>query len=552
MATSYKVYHSTGTTPPVEPSYTTTGLSATITGLVNETYYVWVQAVNAGGSSPLSTYATKNLVLPAPATPVLTAGDGSITVTWTAVDMATSYKVYHGTDTTPPTTPSYTGTGLSTTITGLILDTPYYVWVQAVNAGGGSLLSTYATKTLSLSAPAAPVLTAINGSLLVTWTAVDLATSYKVYHGAGTTPPAEPSYTGTVRSTILTGLVNETPYYVWVQAVNMGGESSLSGWTTGTPTSNFTANTTAAFQNAVSAINSDTANGTYRITITGNFAASGISFTANAGKIITLEGDSAVRTIANGNTSAPLFILPSGIELILDNNITLDGTGKSYPVVRIDAGGTLAMDSGAKISGAKVSGVRIEGGVFTMTDGEISGNSTTPSSSSSYGGGVYVASGSFTMSGGTISGNSVSSESYYTGSMHYPSAYGGGVYVASGSFTMNGGTISGNSAFAEGSVYGGGVYIAGGSFAMSGGTISGNSATSAFSSYESLGGGVFVATSGIFTKTGGTITDTNVAANSSSSTGFGRVAFAANGSKKRETEAGPTVNLSSASATNWQ
>jgi fibronectin type 3 domain-containing protein len=499
-ATSYKVYLGTTTTPPTEPSDTGTGLSTTFTGLVNEMpYYVWVQAVNTGGESALSERATKTLALPVPATPVLTAGNGSITVTWTGVDLAASYKVYFSTTPTSPAEPSYTGTGLSTTFTGLVNETVYYVWVQAVNAGGESLLSERAIKTLTLPAPAAPLLTTRNGRLLVTWAEVDLAASYKVYLGTITTPPTEPSDTVTGLSTAFTGLVNETPYYVWVQAVNAGGESPLSVRTTGTPTNHYTANDFTTFQSAVSAINSDTASGEYLITITGNFAGTEITFTNNAGKIITIEGDSAVRSISNGNTSTSLFTIPSGIEMVLDNNISLNGAGKSYPVVTINAGGTLTMNSGSKITGASTSGVRIEGGVFIINGGEISGNSA----SSSYGGGVYISSGSFTMSDGTISSNTTNTTSSF-------SSAGGGVYISSGSFTMSGGTISGNSA----RVYGGGVYVA---------------------------------TAGSFDKTGGTITATNTLF----SIEGGKVAFAANGSKYRETEAGPTTNLNSATTANW-
>jgi hypothetical protein len=95
------------------------------------------------------------------------------------------------------------------------------------------------------------------------------------------------------------------------------------------------------------------------------------------------------------------------------------------------------------------------------------------------GGGVYVYSGSFTMSGGEISGNS----SVYVG---------GGVYVGTGSFTMSGGKISGNL-----SVGGGGVYVSDGTFTMSGGEISGNSSSS--------GGGVYVVSNSSFSKSGGGI-----------------------------------------------
>jgi hypothetical protein len=166
-----------------------------------------------------------------------------------------------------------------------------------------------------------------------------------------------------------------------------------------------------------------------------------------------------------------------------------------------------------------------------MNGGTISGNSASASSSNfdpySYGGGVYVASGSFTMSGGTISGNSASASSWYSRSY----SYGGGVYVASGSFTMSGGTISGNSASASA-----------GNF------------PSDYPHYDSLavsyGGGVCVGNSGIFTKTGGTITNTNILTAEYNTSG--RVAYAENGSRHRETTAGPAVNLSSGSAVNWE
>ena len=126
------------------------------------------------------------------------------------------------------------------------------------------------------------------------------------------------------------------------------------------------------------------------------------------------------------------------------------------------------------------------GGVFTMTGGTISGNSST------YASGVDV-NGTFTMTGGTISNNTTTEA-------------GGGVYVYDGTFTMSGGSITGNTASrdvgnapAAATRDGGGVYIYGdGTFTMTGGTISGNMA-------DSGGGGVYVCW-GYFTMTGGTIT----------------------------------------------
>jgi hypothetical protein len=83
-----------------------------------------------------------------PTAPTLTAGSGRLTVSWTAVDLAVSYNIYHSTSSTASETPTQTNiTTTSTVITGLTNDTPYYVWVQAVNTGGVSALSQRATET---------------------------------------------------------------------------------------------------------------------------------------------------------------------------------------------------------------------------------------------------------------------------------------------------------------------------------------------------------------------------------------------------------------------
>jgi hypothetical protein len=150
---------------------------------------------------------------------------------------------------------------------------------------------------------------------------------------------------------------------------------------------------------------------------------------------------------------------------------------------------------------------------------------------------VYVYSGTFTMTGGTISSNT--------------SGYncdGGGVYITeSSSFTMTGGTISGNTSGGDG----GGVYITENcSFTMTGGTISGNTA----SNYNS-GGGVYVL--GSFSKSSGTIygysaSDTinsNIVKDYSdevvSDRGHAVYVYVDSTEKRRETTAGPEVNLDS-------
>jgi hypothetical protein len=128
------------------------------------------------------------------------------------------------------------------------------------------------------------------------------------------------------------------------------------------------------------------------------------------------------------------------------------------------------------------------------------------------------------MSGGEISGHSV----YFSG---------GGVAVDSGTFTMSGGEISGNSAAS-----GGGVGVGGGTFTMSGGEISGNTAVYG-------GGGVYV-NNGTFTMSGGgTIYGSDASSTLKNTTDSGdsdgHAVYVYAGSKKRNTTAGPGVNMDS-------
>ncbi|MDR2053513.1 MAG: fibronectin type III domain-containing protein [Treponema sp.] len=447
-----------------------------------------------------------------------------------------------------------------------------------------------------LSIPAGVTLNAGSGRITVSWAAVEGASSYNVYYGTGTAPPGTPAQTNIIGTSItIAGLTDGRMYHVWVQSVNANFVSALSVTRSITTPIVYTADTAGAFNQAIAAINADIA-GSYAINITGSFDAGAVWFAANANKSIGIEGDGANRSISNNGNSA-LFVIPDGTSLILGSNITLHGNGKTSPVVVIETGGTLTMNSGSTITGSKMRGVYIDGGTFTMAGGTISGNSISavpgslinlcrgggvfidsgtftmtsgtisensayavisdPSISAyCYGGGVFVFGGSFTMTGGTISGNSASLSGI---SAH--NGDGGGVYVDSGTFTMTGGTIGVNSA----STFGGGVFIDGGTFIMAGGAINGNTAVNS-------GGGVY-AGNGAFIMTGGTISGNTavkfvgggVAAeedngsfsktggiiDASNSATEGKVAYVSF-YKKRDATAGPAVNLSSASAVNWE
>jgi hypothetical protein len=198
-----------------------------------------------------------------------------------------------------------------------------------------------------------------------------------------------------------------------------------------------------------------------------------LSYVGRSGITIIMNGVGGMRTI-NLSAQGTLFTINSGVTLILDNNITLNGrSGNNRCLVWIDSGGTMIMNTGTKIAGNSTSsnggGVYINSGTFTMNGGEISGNTVGGGYS---GGGVDVPSGTFTMNGGEISGNTAIK-------------YGGGVCVTGGTFTMTGGTISGNTAYDVG---GGVCSIISGSFRMSGGVIYGGNAADDLRNTSSSGG----------------------------------------------------------------
>jgi fibronectin type 3 domain-containing protein len=233
VADSYNLYYADSEIPPETPQKAgITDTSWTISGLTNEkTYYVWVQAVNTAGRSAISERAEKTLTLEAPSAPVLTPGKGNITVSWQAADLADSYNLYYAESGTLPETPSVTLISeTSYTISGLTNEKTYYVWVQAVNSGGLSAVSGMAQIKLDLAAPAKPTLSPGNGSIAVSWQAVALADSYNLYYAESGTRPESPTVSPiSETSWTISGLTNGTPYYVWVQAVNSGGLSVVSG-----------------------------------------------------------------------------------------------------------------------------------------------------------------------------------------------------------------------------------------------------------------------------------------------------------------------------------
>jgi subtilase family serine protease len=144
-ANTYTLYEGPPSSPPATPVVSAiTATSYTVSGLApGNSYAFTVAALNSAGSSPVST-AVKVTVPPgAPADLTATAGNGRVTLNWTAAAGAATYDVYMGTNSgEEAAAPVQAGVAASgVTIGGLSNGSAYYFRVAAVNAGGSSALS---------------------------------------------------------------------------------------------------------------------------------------------------------------------------------------------------------------------------------------------------------------------------------------------------------------------------------------------------------------------------------------------------------------------------
>jgi len=242
-AENYEVYIGTAQEPPDQPQKTIPGTTTVFSELTNKTtYYIWIKAVNENGASDFSPRA-KGIPWPAnevpatPGTPVIIPGINQLTVTWDECGGASSYEVYINTTPSTSSATSITSDKTSAVITYLENGIIYYLWVRAVNSIGKSGYSpveagTPRIPTVAPAAPGRPALVARNKEMTVSWQAVELAGDYEVWIGTSNNSAQAQKYggdiSGNITETIITGLDNETTYYVWIKAKNIIGTSGFS------------------------------------------------------------------------------------------------------------------------------------------------------------------------------------------------------------------------------------------------------------------------------------------------------------------------------------
>ncbi len=163
----------------------------------------------------------------------------SMTFSWNAVSMATSYGIQISTDSTFTTSITYNSNGLTSTslsINGFTNNTIYYWRVNATNIGGTSPWSMVNRFTTTLLSPTAvaPVNNAVNQpvSLSLSWNPVATATTYGLQVSTDSTFSSSIIFSQsglTTTSQALSGLLNNTVYYWRINATNSGGTSAWSG-----------------------------------------------------------------------------------------------------------------------------------------------------------------------------------------------------------------------------------------------------------------------------------------------------------------------------------
>ena len=225
-------------------SCTTSSTSCTISGLTDGTgYYVSVIAQNAAGSGPASTPAVAVTPLERPGAPSLnslTSGDSFLSLDFNA-----------GTDGDAPVTAyqyqlnggawlpaSSTTTPL--TITGVTNGTSYDVALRGVSTAGAGVASTTLTATPytfpdapDASTTVAAGVAGVAGAVAVTWLAPnDHGSPITSYTATAFSAPTAGSQVTTCTTTTLTctltGLSDNTPYYISLQSMNGAGFSSRS------------------------------------------------------------------------------------------------------------------------------------------------------------------------------------------------------------------------------------------------------------------------------------------------------------------------------------
>ncbi|MCR8635712.1 fibronectin type III domain-containing protein [Paenibacillus radicis (ex Xue et al. 2023)] len=181
----------------------------------------------------------------APAGLAAVAGDNQVSLTWNAVagSTGTVYTVKRGTQAGGPYTQVGTGSTTSFIDSTAVNGTAYYYVVtakglgQSESAASNEVAASPVAPAIPPNAPSGVTATAGNGQVLLSWTAVSNAASYKIMRGTDGQSFAQFGGSLTAANYTDSAVTNGTKYYYKVVAVNPYGETS-STIVNATPVSN--------------------------------------------------------------------------------------------------------------------------------------------------------------------------------------------------------------------------------------------------------------------------------------------------------------------------
>ncbi|MBI2890729.1 MAG: fibronectin type III domain-containing protein [Nitrospirae bacterium] len=253
-ATGYKVYHGTSSSNLSQWALSSEA-NATVGGLTNGTTHYFAVAGTAGSVesaksdvvSATPSGASQGVVLSAPAGVAVTVGDGQVTISWTTVAGASSYKVYFGTSPSALTSTA-AGSTTSAAISDLTNGTTYYFAVAAVSGSAESSKSAIVAGTPTAVADTTPPVfaglafaTAVSsGQIDLSWSAAtdnvsaSSAITYRICQSV-TSGTCATSFTATyttvagATSYSVTGLTGGTTYHFLARSVDVSGNQDTNG-----------------------------------------------------------------------------------------------------------------------------------------------------------------------------------------------------------------------------------------------------------------------------------------------------------------------------------
>ena len=249
-ADAYRIYRADGPAGPSAPALTrltTTPTTITTTSYINtglargSTYRYQVAAVSGGDEGARSAVQSVALLPSRPSQVTelsFTRGNDWVTLHWSAVDGADSYRIYRDDDGSDDDGDTLIPIDLFHTATSYIdaslaRGRTYRYQVAAVNDGGEGARSAVQSPTLRPVQVMGLSLTRGNGQVTLNWSMVGGADAYRIYRDDGSSTAALTRLTTnpttiTATSYIDTGLTRGLTYRYQVVAVNDGGAGDRS------------------------------------------------------------------------------------------------------------------------------------------------------------------------------------------------------------------------------------------------------------------------------------------------------------------------------------